>query len=253
MLQQSERFKGKTVLITGGNSGMGFATAKRIVSEGGRVMITGRDEKTLRQAQVELGSNAEAIRSDVSQLKEIDSLFEKVKQKYGKIDALFANAGVSKPSPIEQVTESDFDRLFDINVKGVYFTLQKAIPFLEPGSSVVLNASVIGSRGIVESSVYGATKAAVRSFGRSFSAEFVSRGIRFNVISPGPIDTPIWERGGLSAGAAAARKQAVTNANPMKRYGTPDEVAAAVTFLLSPDSTYILGVELIVDGGGNQL
>lgn len=253
MSQQFERFKGKTVLITGGNSGLGFATAKRIVGEGGRVIITGRNENTLRQAQVELGSNAEAIRSDVSQLKEIDSLFEKVKQEYGKIDALFANAGISNPCPIEHVTESDFDAHFDINVKGVYFTLQKAIPFLKPGSSVVLNASVIGSRGVADSSVYAATKAAVRSLGRSFSAEFVSRGIRFNVISPGPIDTPIWDRGGLPADIAAARKEAITKANPMKRYGTPNEVAAAVAFLLSSDSTYILGVELVVDGGGNQL
>lgn len=249
----AQRFVDKTVLITGGNSGMGFTTAKRIISEGGRAIITGRDPKTLKQAQQELGSRAEAIQADVGKLREIDSLFERVKQKYRKIDALFANAGVAKFAPVEQVTEEDFDTLFDINVKGVYFTLQKAIPLLAPGASVVLNASQAASRGRPQSSVYSATKAAVRSMARTFSAAFVSKEIRFNVISPGPIETPIWDRGGIPSEAVAAIKQAIAESNPMKRYGTSEEVAAAITFLLSPESTYIMGIELLVDGGMNQL
>lgn len=250
----SKRFSGKIVLVTGGNSGMGFTTAKQIVQEGGTVIITGRDSATLQKAQQELGSNCEAIRADVSQFKDLDDLYSKIKAKYGRIDALFANAGIAKFAPITEVTEEFFDSIFNINVKGVYFTLQKAIPLLSPGASVVLNASVVASKGSPNTSVYSATKAAVRSMARTFSAEFVSRGIRFNVISPGPIETPIWDRPmGLPAEAVAATKKAITDSNPMKRYGTQDEIASAITFLLSSDSTYILGAELLVDGGVSQL
>jgi len=251
----AQRFEGKTVLITGGNSGMGFTTAKRIINEGGRVIITGRDPKTLDQAQKELGNKAEAIRADSSNLKDIDTLFAHIKQKYGHLDALFANAGIAKFGAIEEVTEKAFDTLFDVNVKGVFFTLQKAIPLLGPGSSVLLNASVAGSKGMASSSVYGATKAAVRSLARTFSGAFVDRGIRFNAISPGPIDTPIWSRpeGGIPAEAVAATKESIAEGNPMKRYGTTEEIAAAITFLLSSESSYILGAELFVDGGLTQL
>jgi len=249
----ASRFQNKIVLITGGNSGIGFAVAKQIVGEGGRVIITGRDQETLRRAQMELGPNAEAIQADVAKLPEISALFEKVKQKYGTLDGLFANAGIAKFGPIEQVTEEDFDSLFDTNVKGVFFTLQKAVPLMKAGSSVVLNASVAGSRGSATSSVYGATKAAVRSMARTFSGAFVDRGIRFNAVSPGPIETPIWSRGSLPANAVDATKNAIAQSNPMKRYGNPEEVSAAVTFLLSSESSYVLGTELFVDGGANQL
>lgn len=242
----SFRFTNKIILITGGNSGIGFAVAKQVVREGGRVIITGRDPKTLQQAQQELGASAEAIRADVGNLNDISSLFERIKQEYGHLDGLFANAGIAKFSPIEQVTEADFDQLFNINVKGVFFTLQKAVPLLGEGSSVVLNASVAGSRGGAVVSVYGATKAAVRSLARTFSSAYISKGIRFNAVSPGPIETPIWN-------SAETMKATVAESNPMKRYGTAEEVAATVSFLLSSESSYVLGSELFVDGGANQL
>ncbi len=249
-----QRFNGKTVLITGGNSGIGFATAKQIVTEGGKVIITGRDAQTLKQAQQELGPAAEAFQADVGKLLEIEGLFAKIKQKHTRLDGVFANAGVAKFTPATQVTEEEFDTIFDINVKGVYFTLQKSLPFLGQGSSVVINSSVTGSQGGSAISVYGATKAAVRSFARTFSTEFVSQGIRFNVISPGPIETPIWSRpGSLAPEAVEATKKAIAEQNPMKRYGTPAEAAATVTFLLSSESSYTLGSELFVDGGLTQL
>ena len=251
----SNRFQGRTILITGGNSGIGFATAKQIVQEGGKVIITGRDEKTLKTAQQELGANAQAIRADVGRLDEIDGLMKQVQEKYGKIQGVFANAGVAKFLPIEKVTEADFDYMFDVNVKGLFFTLQKALPLLADHSAVVLNASVAGSRGGAEISVYGATKAAVRSLGRTFSSSFVDRNIRFNVVSPGPIETPIWGRdaGHIPAAAIEATKQKMADSTPMRRNGTAEEVAAAVSFLLAPESSYILGAELFVDGGKNQI
>ncbi len=177
-----------------------------------------------------------------------------IKQEYGKIDRLFANAGVAKFALVEEITETDFDNLFNINVKGVYFTLQKAMPLLSDGSSVVVNASVAGSLGGETSSVYAATKAAVRSMARTFSSAYLSRGIRFNAVSPGPIETPIWNRtGGIPPEAVEGTKKAIAESNPMKRYGTLDEVCAVVTFLLSPESTYMLGAEIVVDGGRTQL
>lgn len=248
------RFEGKVVLITGGNSGMGFATAKRIVQEGGKVIITGRDEKNLKAAERELGANAFAIRADVSDLKALDGLFATIQQKYGKIDGVFANAGIAKFTALAQVTEADYDSLFDVNVKGLFFTVQKSIPLLNKGSAVVLNASVAASRGSDMMGVYSATKAAVRSLARSFSAAHLADGIRVNVVSPGPIETPIWSRSeGLNGAAVDATKHAIAEGNPSKRYGTVDEIAAPVAFLLSQEASYIVGVELTVDGGANQI
>jgi NAD(P)-dependent dehydrogenase (short-subunit alcohol dehydrogenase family) len=249
------RFSGRTILITGGNSGIGLGTAQRIVHEGGRVIITGRDATTLKKACEQLGADkAEAIQVDVSRLSDIDRLAEIVRSKYGTIDGLFANAGVAVFQPIELTTEKDFDFQFDVNVKGVFFTLQKIVPLLKPGSAVLLTSSVAGSIGSAVSAVYGATKAAVRSMGRTFSGAYVSKGLRFNVLSPGPIETPIWDRpGGLSPEAVETIKKTLTEANPMKRYGTVEEAAAAAAFLLSSESSYIIGVELFVDGGVTQL
>lgn len=255
----AQRFAGKTVLITGGSSGIGFATAKRIVNEGGRVIITGRDEAKLKQAAAELGAQADYVRGDVSSLKEIDALYATVKQKYGHLDGLFANAGVANFNLSANVKEDEFDLLFDTNVKGLFFTLQKAVPLLVKGSSVVINASVAASRGTLSMSVYGASKAAARAFARSFANENVANGIRFNAVSPGPIETPIWGRGtdgassGIDAADLAAGKEKKAQSNPMKRFGNPDEVAAAVAYLLSSESSYTTGSELFVDGGVNQL
>ncbi|MDE1153836.1 MAG: SDR family oxidoreductase [Micavibrio sp.] len=249
-----QRFTGKTVLVTGGNSGIGLATAQRIIDEGGKVIITGRDEATLQQAEKSLGENAEAVKADVGKLADIDRLMAHIGQKYRTIDGLFANAGIAEFKPIDQVTENDFDSMFDINVKGVFFTLQKAIPLLAEGSAVVINASVAGSMGGGLSSVYGATKAAVRSMARTFSGAYVSRGLRFNAVSPGPIDTPIWGRmGNTTPEQVKKTKDGRAEMNPMKRMGTVDEVTAAIAFLLSPESSYILGAELFVDGGVTQL
>lgn len=250
----NKRFTGKTILITGGNSGIGFATAQRIINEGGKVIITGRNQKSLSKAEQELGANAMAIQSDVGSVKEIDKLMATIKEKTGKLDGLFANAGVAMFIPIDQVTEQDFDQMFNINVKGVYFTLQKAIPLLTDGSAIVITASVAASSGRSTASVYSASKAAVRSMARTFSASYVSRGIRVNVVSPGPIETPIWDRAsGLPSEAVEATKKAIKESNPMKRFGTVEEVAAAVAFFLSSESSYILGEELLVDGGFKQL
>lgn len=251
----SNRFEGRTILITGGNSGIGFAVARQIVQEGGKVIITGRDEKTLKSAQQELGANAEAVRADVGRLDEIVGLMSQIHQRYGSIHGVFANAGVARFIPIEKVTEADFDHIFDVNVKGLFFTLQKSIPLLVDQSAVVLNASVAGSRGGTASSIYGASKAAVRALARTFSSSFLDRGIRFNVVSPGPIETPIWSRdaGKIPLSVIEETKMRMAESTPMKRNGTPEEVAAAVCFLLAPESSYILGAEIFVDGGKNQI
>src|SRR3954447_10675839 len=249
-MQMEQRFTNKTILITGGNSGMGFSTAKRIVQEGGRVIITGRDAEALKKSQQELGEKAFAIQVEISDVSQIDRMAKTIAQKYGRIDGVFANAGIAKVLPPEQVTEKIFDELFNVNVKGVYFTLQRMIPLLNVGSAVVVNSSVAASRGGPTVSVYGATKAAVRSMARTFSSSTLPLGIRVNAVSPGPIETPIWSRPG---GLPEETKKAFAEANPMKRYGTPEEVAGAVAFLLSSESSYIAGAELMVDGGFNQL
>jgi NAD(P)-dependent dehydrogenase (short-subunit alcohol dehydrogenase family) len=249
-----ERFAGKVALITGGNSGIGFAVARRLASEGARVLISGRNQATIDAAVRELGSDALGIVADVGQLGGIEQLFERVQEATDRLDVLFLNAGIAIFAPVEQIDQASYDQLMDVNVKGTFFTLQRAIPLLRPGSAVVINGSVAGSTGSALLSVYAATKAAVRSFARSFSAELVERGIRVNVVSPGPIETPIWDRtGGVPAPMVPALKDSITQSHPMKRYGSADEVAAAVAFLASDEASYILGAELFVDGGVAQL
>ena len=240
---------GKVAVVTGGNSGIGLATAKLFHAEGAKVAIAGREQKTLDAAVKEIGGDTLAVRADVGKLEDIDRLYRAVKEKFGKIDILFANAGVAKFVPIEQSTEEFFDQQFTINVKGLYFTIQKALPLLNPGASIILNSSVAGSKGFAHSSVYSATKAAVRSFARTLTAELIERGIRVNVVSPGPIATPILSRNGLSKEQMDEVAKNLTALVPAKRFGEPDEVGKAVVFLASPDSSYISGQELFVDGG----
>jgi NAD(P)-dependent dehydrogenase (short-subunit alcohol dehydrogenase family) len=248
-----KRLEGKVAVVTGGNSGIGLASAKRLHDEGARVAISGRSQKTLDEAVALLGKDVLAVQSDVSKLPEIDKFFAAVAQKFGKIDVLFVNAGIGKFVPLEATTEQDYDNLFDINAKGAYFTIQKALPHLNDGASIVLNTSVVSHEGIANGSVYAATKAAMRSFTRSIAAELVGRNIRVNAVAPGPIATPIISRTGLPQDALDEITKRLIETVPMKRFGTSEEVAGAVAFLASSDASYITGVEIDVDGGRGQI
>jgi NAD(P)-dependent dehydrogenase (short-subunit alcohol dehydrogenase family) len=248
-----KKLEGKVAVVTGGNSGIGLATAKLLRDEGAKVAISGRDHDTLNSAKKEIGGDTLAIRSDVSNPADLDSLFSKVVQAFGKLDVLFANAGVAKFAPISDSPESMFDEIFDINVKGVFLTIQRALPHLNDGASIVLNTSFLGAAGFAGTSVYSASKAAVRSFARSAAAELVGRGIRVNAVSPGPIATPIYGRLGLPKEAVDAMAGSILATVPMKRFGQADEVAKTVLFLASADASYITGVELAVDGGEGQV
>jgi NAD(P)-dependent dehydrogenase (short-subunit alcohol dehydrogenase family) len=247
------RFEGKVAVITGGNSGIGLATSRRLRDEGARVAICGRNQATLDQTANLLGGEALAIRADVSKPGDIDELFSVVRQTLGKIDILFVNAGVANFAPIEKVSEEQYDEQFDVNTKGAYFTIQKALPHLNDGASIILTTSVAGHKGRPTGVVYAATKAALRSFTRSVAAALVGRNIRVNAVSPGPIQTSIFERAGLSDEQGAKFVDALVADVPMKRLGTPEEVAATVAFLASSDASYITGVEIDVDGGKGQI
>jgi NAD(P)-dependent dehydrogenase (short-subunit alcohol dehydrogenase family) len=241
----------KNVLITGGGSGMGFALAKLLVDGGARVVITGRTQATLDAARERLGENALAVRGDVAALSDLDALADRVKGELGTLEALFVNAGIAGITPFESTTEGVYDDMFAINVKGAYFTVQKLAPLLSAGAGVVLTTSAVNVIGMLDSSVYAAGKAAVRSMARSFSRELLPRGIRVNAISPGPIDTGILEKE-MTAEAAAQFKAQVVADNPMQRFGTLDEFARAAAFLAF-DATYTTGAEFAVDGGRTQL
>ena len=244
------RFDGKVALVTGGNSGIGLAVARGLVAEGARVVVAGRDAESVAAAVAGLGAMACGVAADAGSLAGIDRVVGAAREfGGGRLDIVFANAGVATFGPLGSTTEAQYDALMAINVKGVYFTVQKAVALMQQGGSIVLNASVAASRGNPAGSLYGASKAAVRSLARTFGAELVGRGIRVNVVSPGPIETPLYARTGLTADAAAALKGAWAERNPMKRFGSVDEVAAAVLFLASDAASYVTGVELPVDGG----
>ena len=248
-----KRLEGKVAVVTGGNSGIGLASAKRLAEEGARVAISGRSQKTLDEAVKIIGNGVLALQSDTSKLPEIDKFFAEVVKKLGKIDVLFVNAGVAKFLPMSAVTEEHFDEQFNTNVKGAYFTVQKSVPYLNDGASIILNTSIVSTKGNANASVYSATKAALRNLARTASTELLPRKIRVNAVAPGPIETPILGRTGLPKEAIDEFSKQITETNPMKRFGQPEEVAAAVAFLASPDSSYITGVELNVDGGAGQL
>jgi NAD(P)-dependent dehydrogenase (short-subunit alcohol dehydrogenase family) len=248
-----KRLEGKVAVVTGGNSGIGLATAKRFQEEGAKVAISGRSRKTLDEAVKTIGNGVLAVQSDVAKLTDVDKLFSEVSRKLGKIDVLFVNAGIAKFMPLAETSESAYDEQFDINIKGAYFTIQKALPFLNDGASIILNTSVADSSGTVGTSAYSATKAALRSLARTAAAELVGRGIRVNAVAPGPIETPIFGRTGLSPEALDQVTKDIVAKVPMKRFGQPEEVAATVAFLASQDASYITGVEINVDGGYAQI
>jgi NAD(P)-dependent dehydrogenase (short-subunit alcohol dehydrogenase family) len=247
------RLEGKVAVVTGGNSGIGLATAKRLQQEGARVAIAGRSKKTLDEAVKTIGNGVLAIQADVAKLADLDKLYTTVSQKLGRIDVLFVNAGVAKPAPLAETSESLYDEQFDINIKGAYFTIQKALPLLNDGASIILNTSVANQKGNVGTSVYSATKAALRSLARTAAAELVGRGIRVNTVAPGPIVTPILDRAGLPQEAKDEWAKQILARVPMKRFGQPEEVAATVAFLASQDASYITGAEINVDGGAGQI
>jgi NAD(P)-dependent dehydrogenase (short-subunit alcohol dehydrogenase family) len=247
------KLSGKIALITGGNSGIGLATAKLFVSEGAYVFITGRSQPKLDSALKEIGSNVTAVQGDIANLKDLDRLFEQIKKEKGRLDIVFANAGIFQYAALEAIDEEFFDSIFNSNVKGLLFTVQKALPLLPDGASIVLNGSIVGSKGIPYNSVYSATKAAVRSFARTWTAELKARRIRVNVVSPGPIDTPALQDLFSSSDVGKQRMANISNIVPMGRLGTANEIANAVVFLASDDSSYITGIELFVDGGTAQV
>jgi NAD(P)-dependent dehydrogenase (short-subunit alcohol dehydrogenase family) len=247
------RLEGKVAVVTGGNSGIGLASAKRFLDEGARVAIAGRSQKTLDEAQKYLGNGTLAVQTDVAKLADLDKLYAAVSKKLGKIDILFVNAGVANFAPFADTTEQVYDTNFDINAKGAFFTIQKAIPFLNDGASIILNTSVAGQKGFGTAGSYAATKAALRSFARTAASELVGRNIRVNTVAPGPIETPIFGRTGLDKAAIDEMAQGFVSLVPMKRLGQPEEVAGAVAFLASSDSSYITGVEINVDGGMGQV
>jgi len=247
------KLEGKVAVVTGGNSGIGLATAKEFKEQGAEVVITGRDQQTLEDAKRVLCDGVEAVRSDTSNLTDIDGLFAVVKEKFGKIDVLFVNAGVGKFVPLESVTEDLFDSIMDINFKGAYFTIQKALSLLNDNASIVLNASINAYIGMPNSSVYAASKAALITLARTLSAELVDRGIRVNVVSPGPVTTPIFGKLGMDEDSLDETLRNIKTLVPMKRFGRPEEIAKTVLFLASDDSSFLLGTEIVADGGMSQL
>lgn len=249
----SKKLDGKVAVVTGGGSGIGLATARRFVAEGARVVITGRRQAELDGAVAQINGGVTAVRGDVSNLADLDRLYEVVGREHGRIDVLFANAGVPTWAPIGSITEAQFDTAFGTNVRGLLFTVQKALPLVADGGSIILNASVSASKGRAGVSVYSATKAAVRSFARCWAADLRGRQIRVNAVSPGSIDTPFFGKGALPSGAVGAFKASVAATVPLGRMGTPDEVAKAAVFLASNDSSYVTGIELFVDGGAVQV
>jgi NAD(P)-dependent dehydrogenase (short-subunit alcohol dehydrogenase family) len=247
------KLDGKIALVTGGNSGIGLATAKQFVNEGAYVFVTGLRDAELAAAVKEIGDNVTGIRGDVSSLSDLDRLFAQIRRDKGRLDVLFANAGVARYAPLGTITEELYDSIFDINVKGLLFTVQKALGLMPDGASIILNASIVGSKGFSANSVYSATKAAVRSFARTWTTDLKHRRIRVNALSPGSIDTPGLNDLLASSETGQQRAKMIANTVPLGRFGRPDEIAKAVVFLASDDSSYVTGIELFVDGGIAQV
>lgn len=248
-----KKLEGKTAVVTGGNSGIGLATAIEFSREGARVAISGRNAKTLEEAAKKIGGDVLTVVSDVSRLQDIDRLMDAVKKKFGSIDVLFVNAGIATFAPFETFTESQFDALVNVNFKGAFFTVQKALPLLNKGASILLNTSVANQIGLPTATAYSGTKAAVRSMARTLAAALIGKGIRVNAISPGPIETPIFDRLGMSSEQSADMRKNISTQIPLGRMGSSEEVARTAVFLASSDSSFVLGAEIPVDGGLSQI
>jgi NAD(P)-dependent dehydrogenase (short-subunit alcohol dehydrogenase family) len=247
------KLQGKVAVITGGNSGMGLATARRFVDEGAHVFITGRRQAELDAAVEQIGKNVTGVQGDVSNLADLDRLYATVKEQKGKIDVVFANAGVGENARLGEITEEHFDRIFNINVRGLLFTVQKALPFLQDGGSIILNGSIASIKGMESFGVYSASKAAVRSFARTWTVDLKQRKIRVNTLSPGPIDTPILKGLTSTEEQLVQLKTNLASGVPLGRMGSPDEIANVALFLASDDSSFVTGIELFVDGGMAQV
>jgi NAD(P)-dependent dehydrogenase (short-subunit alcohol dehydrogenase family) len=245
------KLEGKVALVTGGSTGIGLAAAKRLVADGAYVFITGRRKSELDVAVEQIGPNVAAVQGDVSSLADLERLFSMLRELGRRIDILFANAGIAEAAPLGEISEEHFDRIFGVNVRGTLFTVQKALPLLNDGASIILASSIVGSKGFAGRSVYSATKAALRSFARTWTTDLKSRRIRVNVISPGPIDTPGLQ--GLSQKDSEGLADLYRDRVPLGRVGRPDEIASVVSFLASDDSSYVAGTELFVDGGLAQV
>ena len=247
------KLEGKIAVITGGSSGIGLATAKRFVTEGAYVFITGRRQTELKVAVRDIGKNVTDVQGDVSNLADLDRLYSIVKQQKGHIDILFANAGLGEFATLEKISEAHFDKTFDVNVKGLLYTVQKAVPLFRDGGSIILNSSIAASKGVEGFSVYSASKAAVRSFARTWTVDLRHHNIRVNAISPGAIDTPAFSDLMQNEEHSRQLKKDLVSNVPLRRMGTPDEVAKVATFLASDESSYVTGIELFVDGGAAQI
>lgn len=248
------RLHGRVALVTGGSSGLGLATARRFAAEGAQVFITGRRAAELDAAVAQIGGDTVGIRGDVSNLADLDRLYETIGQRAGRLDVLFANAGIGEFAPIGAISEAHFDKTFGVNVKGTLFTVQKALPLMPDGASIIINGSMVSIKGIPAFGVYAATKAALRSFARTWSVDLKARRIRVNVVSPGTVVTPGYKDSlGLNDEQILAMESDAAATAPLGRAGTPDEIAQAVVFLASEESSYITGIELFVDGGASQI
>ncbi len=247
------KLDGKVAVVTGGNSGIGLATAKRFAAEGAKVVITGRRQGELDRAVAEIGHGALGVQGDVSKLADLDRLYATVKEAHGRVDVVFANAGIAEVAPLGSISEEQYERVFGINVKGLLFTVQKALPLMTDGGAIILNASIVSIKGMPAFSVYSATKAAVRSFARTWTSDLKGRNIRVNVLSPGPIDTPGVDTLGGSPEEIDQIKAGLASQVPLGRMGDADEIAKAAVFLASDDSSFVAGVELFVDGGMAQI
>jgi NAD(P)-dependent dehydrogenase (short-subunit alcohol dehydrogenase family) len=247
------RLDGKIALVTGGNSGIGLATAQAFAREGAYVFVTGRRAAELAAAVTAIGPNAAGIPGDVANLADLDRLFDAIKRQKGRLDILFANAGTARYAPLGAIDEKLYDAIFATNVKGVVFTVQKALPLMPDGASIILNASIVASKGLASNSIYSATKAAVRSFARTWTTDLKARRIRVNAVSPGTIDTPGLNELLASSAVGEERKKMIASAVPLGRFGTAEEIAHAVVFLASDEASYVTGTELFVDGGFAQV